>query len=276
MASSPPPVVISAVDQDWLTALREVWRYRDLLLILAARQVSVRYKQTALGIAWVLVQPLVGVVIFTVVFGRLAHLNSAGLPYPVFVYTALVLWQLFADGLTRAGTSLIADEKLITKVYFPRLVIPLAAVGSAMVDFLVSLVILLPMTYLYGLRPTWSLLWLPLAMGLTVALAAGVGMAIAALNVRYRDFQYTVPFLIQVWLYASPVVYAVELVPVSLRPFYYLNPMAGLVGLARFAITGETEFSSLGLGLAALGVGLACGLGVWVFRLVERSFADYI
>lgn len=257
-------------------AIQEFWDYRDLLWMLTVRQVSLRYKQTAIGIAWVLLQPLAAMAIFTVIFGYFAQLATDGLPYPVFVYSALVLWTLFSDGISRAGTSLIADEKLITKVYFPRIIIPLAAVGSAWVDFVVSLVVLLPLIYFYGLRPTWSLLLLPVAMLITMMLSSGVGMMMAALNVKYRDFQYTVPFLTQIWLYASPVVYSTSIVPESVRPFYYLNPMAGLIDLSRFAVTGQGTVPWMGLGIS-MGMAIAFFLlGSTIFRQVERSFADVI
>ena len=269
-------IVIRPGKQLLAEAIQEFWDYRDLLRMLMIRQVSVRYKQTAIGIVWVLLQPLVAMAIFTVIFGSFAKLSTDGVPYPIFVYSALVLWTLFSEGLSRAGTSLIADEKLITKVYFPRLIIPLAAVGSAWIDFAISLVVLLPLTYVYGLRPTWSLLLLPLAMFVTMVLSAGVGMLLAALNVKYRDFQYTVPFLVQVWLYASPVVYSTSIVPASIRPFYYLNPMAGLIELSRFAVTGQGTIPWMGLGFS-VGVAIAFFLvGSAVFRQIERSFADVI
>ncbi|KGF72806.1 polysaccharide/polyol phosphate ABC transporter permease [Neosynechococcus sphagnicola sy1] len=269
-------MVIHSGNQSLSEAVQEFWEYRDLLWMLTVRQVSVRYKQTVIGIGWVLLQPLVAMVIFSVIFGYFAQLSSDDIPYPIFVYSALILWTLFSEGLSRAGTSLIADERLITKVYFPRLIIPLAAVGSAWIDFVVSLILLLPLTYFYGLRPTWSLLMLPIAMVITMVLAASVGMLLSALNVRYRDFQYTVPFLVQVWLYASPVVYSTSIVPTSIRPFYYLNPMAGLIELSRFAVTGQGSFNWLGVGISAI-VSIALFIiGSTVFRWVERSFADFI
>jgi lipopolysaccharide transport system permease protein len=169
------PIVIRPQRQGLADSLQELWEYRDLLWLLTVRQVSVRYKQTVIGVAWVLLQPLVAMVIFTVIFGYFAKLSSNGLPYPVFAYSALVLWNLFSEGLSRAGTSLIADEKLITKVYFPRLIIPLSAVGSAWIDFAVSLFVLFPLTFFYGLRPTWSLFLLPVAMILTMLLASRCG-----------------------------------------------------------------------------------------------------
>jgi lipopolysaccharide transport system permease protein len=269
-------IVIRPQRQQLTESVQELWEYRDLLWLLTVRQVSVRYKQTVIGVAWVLLQPLVAMTIFTVIFGYFAKLSSNGLPYPVFAYSALIMWNLFSEGLSRAGTSLIADEKLITKVYFPRLIIPLSAVGSAWIDFAVSLFVLFPLIFFYGLRPTWSLLLLPVAMVLTMLLASGVGMMMAALNVRYRDFQYTIPFLMQVWLYASPVVYSSEIVPLHLRPFYYLNPMVGLIELSRFAITGQGAIHWQGLGISAVVAIALFILGSTVFRWVERSFADFI
>jgi lipopolysaccharide transport system permease protein len=198
------------------------------------------------------------------------------LPYPVFAYSALIMWNLFSEGLSRAGTSLIADEKLITKVYFPRLIIPLSAVGSAWIDFAVSLFVLLPLIFFYGLRPSASLFLLPVAMILTMILSAGVGMMMAALNVRYRDFQYTIPFVLQVWLYASPVVYSTQIVPESVRSFYYLNPMVGLIELSRYAVTGQGVVDLQGLGISAVAAIALFALGSTVFRWVERSFADFI
>jgi lipopolysaccharide transport system permease protein len=269
-------IIIRPGKQSLLEALREFWEYRDLLYMLTVRQISVRYKQAVIGVGWVLLQPLVAMAIFTVIFGQFAKLPSDGIPYPIFTYSALVLWNLFSEGLTRAGTSLIADEKLISKVYFPRLIIPLASVGSAWIDFAVSLFLLLPLTYLYGLRPRSSLLLLPVAMVITMVLSSGIGMFLAAMNVRYRDFQYVATFLVQIWLYASPIVYSVNIVPEPVRPFYYLNPMAGLIELFRFAVTGQGGFNLIGLVFSALGAVISLGLGTIVFRMVERSFADFI
>jgi lipopolysaccharide transport system permease protein len=269
-------IVIRPQRQRLAESLRELWEYRDLLWLLTVRQVSVRYKQTVIGVAWVLLQPLVAMAIFTVIFGYFAKLSTNGLPYPVFAYSALIMWNLFSEGLSRAGTSLIADEKLITKVYFPRLIIPLSAVGSAWIDFAVSLFVLLPLTFFYGLRPSVSLFLLPVAMILTMILSAGVGMMLAALNVRYRDFQYTIPFVLQVWLYASPVVYSTQIVPESVRSFYYLNPMVGLIELSRYAVTGQGVVDLQGLGISAVAAIALFVLGSTVFRWVERSFADFI
>ncbi len=269
-------IIIRPGNQSLVQGLQEFWDYRGLLYILAAREVSVRYKQTAIGIAWVVLQPLMTTLIFTLIFGRFAKIPSDGIPYAVFAYSALVLWGLFSQGLTRAGESIIADERLITKVYFPRLVIPFAAVGSAWIDFAVSLFILLPLTYLYGLRPTVSLLLIPVVMILVMILAAGMGTLLASLNVRCRDFRYVTPFLIQIWLYASPIVYPVSIVPDSVRMWYYLNPMAGLIETFRFAVTGQGSFSWLGCGISAVASAVMFAIGLTVFRQVERSFADFI
>jgi lipopolysaccharide transport system permease protein len=269
-------VIIRPGNQSLVEAVREFWDYRDLLYILAAREVSVRYKQTAIGIAWVVLQPLMTTLIFTLIFGRFAKIPSDGIPYSVFAYSALVLWGLFSQGLTRAGESIIADERLITKVYFPRLVIPFAAVGSAWIDFAVSLFILLPLTYLYGLRPTVSLLLIPVVMIVVMILATGIGTLLASLNVRYRDFRYVTPFLIQIWLYASPIVYPVSIVPDSVRVWYYLNPMAGLIETFRFAVTGQGSLSWIGCGISTVTSAVMFIIGLTVFRQVERSFADFI
>lgn len=256
--------------------IREFWEYRELLYMLMVRRISVRYKQTVIGIAWVLLQPLVSMTIFSIIFGNLVKIPSDDVPYPIFCYSALVLWGLFSEGVSRSGSSLISEVQLITKVYFPRLIIPLSAVGSAWIDFVVSLFLLLPLAFIYGMRPDWGLLLIPLVMFITMVLATGVGMILASLNVRYRDFQYIIPFLIQVWLYASPVVYSVQIVPKPFLIWYYLNPMAGLLDVFRFAVTGKTAFSWLGFGWSAVSAIAIFSLGTWIFRSVEEGFADYI
>jgi len=268
--------IIRAQNQSLGEAIQEFWEYRELLYMLMMRRITVRYKQTVIGILWVLIQPLVAMTIFSVIFGTLAQIPSDGVPYPIFCYSALVLWGLFAEGVSRAGSSLITEAQLITKVYFPRLIIPLAAVGSAWIDFTVSLFLLLPLAFFYGMRPGWSLLLIPPIMVMTMVLATGIGTLLAALNVRYRDFQYIIPFLMQVWLYASPVIYSVQIVPKSLVFWYYLNPMSGFLDLFRFAITGQTAYSWLGFGWSMISAIAVFMIGAWVFRSVEKGFADYI
>lgn len=276
MQTGDKKIIIRPGNQSLVDSIQEFWDYRDLLYILAAREVSVRYKQTVIGVAWVVLQPLMTTLIFTVVFGRFAKIPSDGIPYAIFSYSGLVLWSLFSQGMERAANSIIADGNLITKVYFPRLVIPFAAVGSAWIDFAVSLFILLPLTYIYGLRPTGSLLLIPLVMIVVMISAGGVGTLLAGLNVRYRDFRYIIPFFLQIWLYASPIVYPVSIVPESLQLFYYLNPMAGLIEAFRFAVSGQGSFSWMGLGISAVTSVIIFALGLTVFRQVERSFADFI
>lgn len=214
--------------------------------------------------------------IFTVVFGNLVKIPSDGVPYPIFCYAALVLWGLFSESVNRSGASLINEAPLITKVYFPRLIIPFAAVGSAWIDFVISLFLLLPLAFIYGMRPSWELLLIPPIMIMTMVLASAIGMIIASLNVRYRDFQHIIPFLLQVWLYASPVIYSVQIVPKHLLFWYYLNPMAGFLDLFRFAITGQTSFSLIGFGWSVFSAITLFIFGTWIFRSVERGLADYI
>ena len=268
--------VIRSQNKSLGEGIHEFWEYRELLYMLMLRRISVRYKQTVIGIAWVLIQPLVSMTIFTVIFGNLVKIPSDGVPYPIFVYSALVLWGLFSEGVSRSGSSLLTEAQLITKVYFPRLIIPLAAVGSAWIDFVVSLFLLLPLAFIYGMRPDWGLLLIPPVMIMTMVLATGIGMILAALNVRYRDFQYIIPFLIQVWLYASPVVYSVQIVPQRFLFWYYLNPMAGFLDVFRFAVTGQTAFSWIGFGWSTVSAIAIFSLGTWIFRSVEQGFADYI
>ncbi|MFM7383210.1 MAG: ABC transporter permease [Microcystaceae cyanobacterium] len=268
--------VIRAKNQSLGDTLKEFWEYRELLYMLTLRRISVRYKQTIVGIAWVLIQPLIAMTIFNIIFGKLAKIPSGGIPYPIFAYSALVLWGLFSEGLNRSSLSLIGEAQLISKVYFPRLMIPFSAVASAWVDFAISLFLLLPLTFIYGLRPTWSLLLIPWVMVITMILTTGLGLFLAAMNVRYRDFQYLVPFLLQVLLYASPVVYSIEIVPPHLHFWYYLNPLAGLLDMFRFAVTGQTTCSWLGFSWSIVSSLILFGLGTWVFRSVEQGFADYV
>jgi lipopolysaccharide transport system permease protein len=247
-------------------SIAEFWEYRDLLYMLTLRRISVRYKQTVIGVAWVLIQPLVSMSIFTIIFGNLVKIPTDGVPYPIFVYSALVLWGLFSESISRSGVSLITEAQLITKVYFPRLIIPLAAVGSAWIDFVISLFLLIPLAFIYGMRPTWQLILIPLVMFVIMILSAGIGVILAALNARYRDFQYVIPFLIQVWLFASPVVYSVQIVPKHLLFWYYLNPMSGLLDTFRFAVTGQTSYSVVGLGWSIVCAIAIFSIGTSVFK----------
>lgn len=254
----------------------ELWEYRELLVFLAWREVRVRYKQSALGIAWVLIQPLATMVIFSVVFGRFAHLPSEGLPYPLFVLTGLLPWQLFGSSLTRTGGSLVANANLLTKVYFPRLIIPLAAALAGVVDFAISLILLVGALIYYGVRPGWQMLALPVFALLALLAAISVGLWLSALNVRYRDVQVALPFLVQIWLFASPVTYSVSLVPTGIsRLIYDLNPMASVIQGFRWSLTGGPAPGIQLLGATALLLAILVG-GLIYFRTAEKTFADVI
>jgi lipopolysaccharide transport system permease protein len=256
--------------------LRELWRYRELLWFLALRDLKVRYKQTALGVAWAVIQPLFTMLVFSVFFGALAQIPSDGIPYPLFVLVGLLPWQLFAYALTQSSNSLVAEQRVITKVYFPRLVVPLASVVSGLADLAVAFVLVLLFLVGYGVAPSWNLLAVPLLVLFALATALAVGLWLAALNVQFRDVRYTVPFLTQIWMFLTPVAYPSSLVPEAYRPLYGLNPMAGVVEGFRWALLGQGE---LPLGLLAVSVGTVLALlvgGLYYFRRLERTFADIV
>lgn len=255
---------------------REIWRFRELLLFLAWRDLKVRYKQTALGVAWVVLPPVLTTLIFTVVFGRLAKIPSDGAPYELFAFVALLPWRLFADSLSRAGASLVNDRMLISKVYFPRLIIPIAATLAVLVDFLVSLTVLALLLAVYGVVPSANALWLPAFFALAMLSALGMGFWLSALNVKYRDFGHTIPFMVQFWMYASPIAYSTTLVPESWRTLYALNPMVSVVDGFRWGLLGTSQPAASSL---LCSVAVAIGLfvtGAFYFRRVEREFADII
>ena len=255
--------------------LHELWAYRELIASFTLRDIKLRYKQTGLGIAWAVLQPLLTMLIFTIFFGGFAKIPSDGVPYPLFVFSALLPWTLFASGLTRSTTSMVTDANIMTKVYFPRMIIPLANIISPLVDLAVSLVILFVMMIYYGFMPTINIMFLPLFVLLALATSLGVGLWISALNVKYRDFQYTVPFLIQIWMFASPVVYASSLVPASLRLWYGLNPMTGVIDGFRWALLGNGAPSAMVL----ISVGMVIVLlvsGMFYFRRMEQFYADIV
>jgi lipopolysaccharide transport system permease protein len=254
--------------------LAELWAYRDLLVILAGRDVKLRYKQTAMGVAWVVLQPLAAALIFAVVFGRLASLPSDGSPYLLFVFAGLLPWNFVAGTVQRAGNSLVADSRLISKVYFPRLLIPLASTGAVLIDLLVNLVVMAGLMHWFRVPVTARLLALPLLLLLALVIAAGVSLWVAALNVRYRDFMYAVPFLTQIWLFASPIVYASTLVPDRFRVLYGLNPAVGLVEGFRWSLLGQSTVDASVLGMTIATALAALLSGALVFGQVERSFAD--
>jgi lipopolysaccharide transport system permease protein len=266
-----PEIVIEA-SKGWVSLkLGELWQYRELLFFLAWRDVKVRYKQAVLGIAWAIIQPLMTVVIFSVVFGQLANLPSEGIPYPVFSYAALLPWQLFSGALTRSGSSLVGNATLLTKVYFPRLIIPLSASMSGLIDFSISFVVLLGLMLYYGILPTWAILWLPLLVILVLVTALSVGLWLSAFNVQYRDVQHIIPFIIQAWMYGSPVVYSIELIPAgSWRIIYGLNPLTGVIQSFRWALLGANPPDEL----MVVSIGVVTGL--YYFRRMEKIFADVV
>jgi lipopolysaccharide transport system permease protein len=253
---------------------RDVWRHRELLLFLAWRDVLVRYKQTAIGVVWAVLRPLLTVLVLSIVFGRLAGLSSGEVPYPLFVLAGVLPWQFFSTGLVDSSNSLIANTNLLSKVYFPRLVAPLSAVLVAAVDFAISLVILAALMAWYGHAPDWRVLTLPLFAAQAFLACLGPGVWLAALNVKYRDFRYVVPFLVQVGLYVSPVGFASDVVPMRWRLLYALNPMAGVIDGFRWALFGRTRFDWAAFTLSVASILLFMAIGITHFRRTERIFAD--
>lgn len=253
-----------------------IWQYRELLYFLVWRDVKVRYKQTVIGAGWAILQPLITMAIFTVVFGYFAGIPSDGMPYPVFVYAALLPWTYFAQALGRSGTSLVGNANLITKVYFPRLLIPVAAAVAPLVDFLFSFFILLGLIGWFGMTPTWGLLALPLFLLLAFLTALAVSLWLAPLNVRYRDVGHTIPFFIQFWMYASPVMYPVSLVPEQWRLLYSLNPMVGVIEGFRWALLGQElpDFAVIAVSIVMVLI-LLIG-GIVYFNKMETTFADIV
>ena len=255
---------------------RELWEYRELLYFLIWRDVKVRYKQTALGAAWAVIQPFFMMVVFSLFFGRLAKVPSDGIPYPVFTFCALLPWQLFANALTESSNSLVGNQNLITKVYFPRLVVPISAVLGGLVDFVIAFVILLGMMLYYGIVPGWAIVTLPGFILLALLTALGVGLWLSALNVQYRDVRYTIGFLVQLWLFLTPVAYPSSIVPEKWRPLYGLNPMAGVVEGFRWALLGKSQPPGAMLWVSVAVVILILFGGLYYFRRMEQQFADIV
>jgi lipopolysaccharide transport system permease protein len=277
-----PLVVIEPTRGLAALRLRELWAYRELLYFLVWRDVKVRYKQTALGAAWAILQPLMTAVVFTIFFGRLAGIASDGLPYPLFSYAGLLVWTFFAQGLSQSSNSVVGSAQLITKVYFPRLVIPIAAVLSGLVDLAVALPVLAAMLWYYGIWPGAAVLTVPLLALLALVAATGVGLWLSALNVEYRDVRYVVPFLVQLWLFVTPVIYPASVLAPRLQRLglpawsWGINPMAGVVEGFRWAmLDAPTSPGPLIAASAVTGLVLLFS-GAWYFRRVERSFADVV
>jgi lipopolysaccharide transport system permease protein len=277
----PPPVQTELVIEAGRTERQywqDLWRYRELFYFLAWRDILVRYKQTAIGIAWALIRPFLTMVVFTVVFGQLAKLPSeGGAPYPILVFSAMLPWQFFANSLSECSNSLIVNANLLSKVYFPRLVVPTSAVVVSFVDFMISGIILLALMAWYNFVPSWRILTLPLFIGVAFAASMGSGLWLASLNVQYRDFRYIVPFIVQFGLYISPVGFSSSIVPEKWRWLYSLNPMVGVIDGFRWAIMGgESQLYLPGFILSLVIVGVMFVSGIWYFRKMERTFADVI
>jgi lipopolysaccharide transport system permease protein len=274
---SPAPLLRIEPVRGWGSlGLVELWRSRELVAFLALRDVKVRYKQTLLGVSWALLQPLLTMVVFSVFFGSLARIPSEGVPYPVFALAGLVPWGLFSQGLAAASGSVVANASLVQKVYFPRLIIPLAPLVACLLDFAIALLLLLAIALGYGIPLSPRLLLLAPLTLLAVLASLGVGLWLAALNVRFRDVRYVVPFLVQIWLFATPIAYPTTLVPEAWRPLYALNPMVGVVDGFRWALFGVEPGPGLTLFASTAVVVAACLSGVAFFRRTESVFADLI
>jgi lipopolysaccharide transport system permease protein len=271
------PYVVIRATRGWSPLeLSELWKYRDLLWMLASRDVKLRYKQTALGIAWVVLQPLVAALIFAVIFGHFGRMPSDGNPYVLFVLSGLLPWNFFAGALQRAGNSLIADARLISKVYFPRLLVPLASTAAVLIDFAVTLVVFGALMAVFRIPLTWRLLALPLFLALTLITAVGVSLWLSALNVQYRDFMYALPFVVQIWMYASPVVYATSLIPEQWRSVFSLNPAVGFIEGFRWSLLGSHTLEPAMVAAAMAAAVASLVSGAYVFRRIERGFADIL
>ena len=271
------PIIYLRPSKGWLSIdFKELWRYRELIFFLTWRDIKVRYKQAVLGISWAVLQPLLTTLIFTVIFGILLKTPSQDLPYPLFSMSALLPWQLFSTALQRSSVSLVGNANLLTKIYFPRLAIPLSSVFAALVDFAVSFVVLLLVMAYYQYWPGWNILWLFPIVLLALLTALSVGLWLSALNVQYRDIQHMVPFLIQVWMYASPIVYPIETIPEGIwRSLYGLNPRVGVIQGFRWALLGGTP-PDITMLISILVVVVLLISGLYYFRRMEKTFADVV
>ena len=271
------PVTIIQPSKGWVSLkLYELWEYRELLYFLTWRDIKVRYKQTVLGAAWAIIQPFFTMVVFSLFFGKLARMPSDDIPYPIFSYAALVPWTFFANGLSQSSTSLVGSANLIKKVYFPRLVVPISSVISGAVDFALAFVVLLGMMLFYGIVPTAAVFWLPLLLLLALVTSLGIGLWLTAMNVQFRDVRYAVPFLVQAWMFATPIAYPSSLLDEPWRTLYGINPMAGVVEGFRWALLGtETAPGPIVLVSALVAVGLLIS-GAFYFRRMEKTFADVV
>ena len=254
---------------DW----RELWEFRELLYFLVWRDVVVRYKQTVLGVAWAVLQPVFSMIVFTVIFGRLAKMPSDGQPYAIFVYAGLLPWTFFSNAVSGSSQSLVNQQALLTKIYLPRLFVPAGSIGSGLVDLAISFAVFACLMLFYGVAPGWGVLALPFLVFVTLIAALGIGLSLAAVTVTYRDFRYVIPFMIQAWLYVSPVIYPVSMVPPQWQWLLALNPMAGIIDAFRSSLLG-TPWNFLTLAISSVMASLLLAYGLFYFRKMERRFAD--
>jgi lipopolysaccharide transport system permease protein len=271
------PVTVIEPPRPWVPLdLRELWEQRELVYFLAWRDIKVRYKQTALGASWAILQPVFAMVVFSIFFGQLGRIPSDGLPYPLWSFAGLVPWTFFAQGLSQAANSLVMSQNLLRKVYFPRLAIPIATVLSVALDFAIAFLVLVGLMMFYGVQPTGRAIWvLPLSL-LAFVTALGAGIWFAALSVRYRDVRYVVPFLVQFWLFATPIAYPSSLLPAQWRVLYAVNPMSGVVEGFRWALLGTNTAPGLMVAVSAITAIVVLVAGAFYFRRVERTFADLV
>jgi lipopolysaccharide transport system permease protein len=271
------PVVVIEPSSAWVPLrLRDVWLYRELLFFLTWRDVKVRYKQTLLGAAWAILQPFLTMLIFTLLFGRLAGIKSDGVPYPIFAYAGLLIWTFFSNSITNSGNSLVGSANLITKIYFPRMIIPGAAVGAGLVDFALAFLIQIGLMVYYGVTISRGILLVPVLVLLTMLLALAVGMWLSALNVKYRDIRYALPFLIQLWMFVSPIIYPSSMIKGKWKLALQVNPVTGIVENFRVALYGHGSFDWPSLGLSTAITFLLLVYSAYAFRRMERTFADVV
>jgi len=270
-----PSIVVEAT-RSWDLNLREIWDYRDLLFFLAWRDISIRYKQTVLGASWAVIQPFLTMILFTIFFGKLAAVPSEGVPYPVFTFAALLPWQYFSTTLGNVANSLVNNSNLLSKVYFPRLLIPISSLLPPAVDFVIAFLVLLGMMIFYHLSPTSNVVWLPVFMLLALVTTLGAGLWLAALNVKYRDVRYIVPVMVQFGMFVSPVAYPSSLVPAPWRTLYALNPMAGVIEGFRWALLGTDTAPGPLVAVSAVAALILLASGLFYFRRTEKTFADVI
>ena len=272
------PEILIQPSKGWVSLnLAELWQYRELLYFLTWRDVKVRYKQTILGVAWAIIQPFLTMVVFSLFFGKLAKVPSDGIPYPIFSYAALVPWSFFANGLNQASNSLVTNANMIKKIYFPRLAIPLATVGSGVIDFVLAFFILLLMMLYYGIIPTINIIWLPFFLLLTVCTSLGTSLWLSVMNVQFRDVRYTVPFITQFWMFMTPIAYPSSLIENQLlRMVYALNPMVGVIDGFRWALLGTESNPGLNIVVSTIMAFVLLISGTFYFRRMEKTFADVV